>query len=667
MRLVRPSLILLAACATSRPAPSPAPLRGVLAEVEASVESALDRSADACTDFYRFACGGWLDAYELPPDRSVFGRGFSAIAEGNQQILKGLLEAGGGDPRLGAYYEACMDTAAVEAAGADPLAADLARIDAAPDATALLLLSTELAVEDVFLGAGVFPDFTRPDTNAFHIAQGGLGLPERGYYFPEDDEGRALLADYEAHVGAMLGLAGRDPAAAAAVLAIETALATASRAPADMRDPRTLHHPTAVADLPSVDARVPWTALLAALDLDDVEQLNVMTPEFFPALGEVLAERPLDDLRAYVAWHLVHAAAPYLSSSFDEAHFAFYGTRLTGQQQQRDRWKRCVDRVDDAMGELLGAAYVAEAFAGDSKATALAMVGDVEGAFAAGLADLAWMDEPTRERAHAKLDAITNKIGYPDAPETYEGLALADGSWANQAAVAAWSRADQLAKVGEPVDRAEWGMSAPTVNAYYNPLMNEIVFPAGILQPPFFSADFPTAMNYGAIGMVIGHEITHGFDDSGRHFGPDGTMAPWWDDEVGSRFDTQAACVAGAYDGLEVAAGATVNGQLTLGENIADLGGIKLASAAYAHWLQEGGRDARVAGFTPEQLLFVGYAQSWCTEMRPEAEALRARTDSHSPPRYRVNVPLQHTPAFRQAFSCEVGSPMAPAETCAVW
>lgn len=636
--------------------------------VSAGITAAIDRSVDPCEDFYQFACGTWLDTTELPSDRPVYGRGFSAIQDRNLEIERQILEhpVEGADPRVADFYQACSDVDAIEARGITSLQADLARIQGVKSAKALTVLLTDLVLADAFYGGFVEADFMNPDVNMLHLAQGGIGLPERGYYFPEDEEGKALLADYKAHVGRMLELAGMDAKGAAAVLTIETALAKASKAPAELREIDKLYHPTKVADLSRIAPGVDWKGTFAAFGIE-VDTVNLLTPDFFPALSKLLTTAKLQDLKTYTSWRLISGASGHLTQALDDENFAFFGTRLSGAKEQQPRWKRCVNRTDGVLGDLLGEAFVAAAFPGQSKDIALGMVGDLQTAFEAGLADVPWMDDVTRERAKAKLHAITNKIGYPDTWETYEGLVIGEDHYANTVAVSAWGLKDSLKDIGKPVDKTEWGMSAPTVNAYYNPLVNEIVFPAGILQPPFFSASFPAAMNYGAMGMVIGHEITHGFDDEGRKFGPDGTMEVWWDDAATERFEEAAACITDTYAAIEVQPGAKLNGELTLGENIADFGGIKMAHSAYAQRVATQGAEQGVAGFTPEQLLFVAYAQSWCSLATPEVEKLRARTDPHAPPRYRVNVPLAHLPAFGEAFSCDVGSPMRVEDVCSVW
>lgn len=637
----------------------------------AEVQSVLNAQVDPCEDFYAFACGGWHEEFELPADRSRYSRSFSAIADRNQDIVRRLLEKPGesADPRLGSFYAACVDVEGIERRGLGSVQADLERIQRAEDGATLVRLMIDLPLANAFFSGFVEPDFKSPDVNMLMLAQGGLGLPTRDDYQPADEDGQAVLADYQGHVGRMLDLAGLDGSRAEDVVQFETALAAVSRSPAQLRDVTSLYHPIrGVEGLEGLSDGVPWRQILATLGLPLDATINVLTPEFFEGLGQLLIETPVETLQAYASWHLLHGAAPYLPSAFDQETFAFFGQRLSGQQQQEPRWKRCATWTDASVGHLLGQAFVDEAFAGDSKAKAVEMIKDVQAAFEEGLPQLAWMDDTTRARARDKLHAITNKIGYPDEWKVYEGLEVGEDAYLNAMAASRWHQADQIGEAGQPVDPGKWYMTPPTVNAYYNPLANEIVFPAGILQPPFFDASYPAAMNYGAMGMVMGHEISHGFDDEGRKFDPQGRLEAWWSEEASAAFEERAQCVEDTYSAIEVLPGVFLQGDLTLGENIADFGGIKLASRALA-LLRDRQTDPLdgLGDFTAEQLLFVGYAQSWCSEATPEVERLRARTDPHSPPRYRVNVPLSHLPAFWEAFQCEEGQAMRAAEVCEVW
>ena len=668
-------LALVAGCPKSTPSPAPEATPSPMEAISAEVLAAVDAEVDPCTDFYEYACNGWFETNEIPADKARWGRSFSVIAEQNRAILRQVLEdaatAGTGDARLGAYYKSCMNTEAINAAGGEALAGDFALIDKVIDGKTLARALSQLLMADAYVGVMVEADFDNPDMNMLHVAQGGMGLPSRDYYFPEDEKGKKVLADYELHMARMFTLAGYDEAAAAdaakRVLALETTLAEASWAPAELRNIEKMKNPMPMADLQAMTPNFPWKVMLAGLGLEGVDRVNVLTPDFFKPLNALVVSQDWNTARDYLKWAVINGAADHLSAEFDEANFAFYGKSLSGQQQQEDRWKRCSTRTDGALGDLLGQAFVDAAFPGDSKSKAKRMVDDLYAAFDGGLPELAWMDDATRELARQKLQSFTDKIGYPDAWETYEGLEVGADYFANVRAVAKWNMADSFAKVGQPVDKTEWHMTPPTVNAYYNPLVNEIVFPAGILQPPFFSREFPAAMNYGAMGMVIGHEITHGFDDEGRKFAPDGSVKSWWAPEASERFDEAAQCVDDLYSSYEVQPELFVNGKLTLGENIADLGGIKLAHRAYNKWLEDGNTDPSVGDFTGEQLLFVSYAQGWCTLMRPEAERLRVTTDPHSPAKFRVNGPLSQLPSFGEAFDCPVGSPMRPEKICTVW
>ena len=641
--------------------------------IEAAVSYALDRNTDPCTDFYQFACGGWLQSASIPSDRSTWGRGFSTIQDRNQGIVREILEAGSsGDPRLGSYFNACMNEDAVTAAGAAPLKPWLDAIQTVDTADKLMKLLARMPLASPFFDAGVEADFKDPTVNTLFMAQGGLGLPEKGYYTPEDDKGKALLADYEAHIAKMLGFAGYAEAdakaAATKILALETRLAAASLAPEALRDPNALYHRIERKGLQKLTPTLKWDTFFTEIGFPSLTAINVATPGFFPAFDAEVKGKDWATLRAYLAWNLVRSAASDLSPAIDDANFAFFGTKLYGQSAQKPRWKRCVDGTDAALGDLLGQGFVDRAFAGESKKKAQQMISDIEAAFEAALPSLTWMDEGTREAAKGKLHAISNKIGFPDVWERYEGLNIGASHFDNAVALHTWAVHDMLRKVGQPVDKNEWHMTPPTVNAYYNPLNNEIVFPAGIMQPPFFSAGYPDAMNYGAMGMVMGHEVTHGFDDEGRKFSGSGKLETWWKPEAEAAFEGRAACVGKLYEAEEPLPGQKINGELTMGENIADLGGIKLAWNAYqAHKARLTAPEANVAGFTPDQQLFLGYAQSWCSLIKDEAALVRLKTDPHSPAKYRVNLPLSQLPAFAEAFQCAAGTKMAPAERCEVW
>jgi predicted metalloendopeptidase len=520
---------------------------------------------------------------------------------------------------------------------------------------------------------GVEPDYKNPEINLLGLSQGGLSMPDRSFYLEKENE--ALKADFEASVARLLVLSG-VPADAAAkqakdVVAFETRLATVALPRAELRDAEKTYHPKNLKDLAALTPGLDWKALLGAMGYADVDKFNVGTPTFFTELAKILKESKPDVVKAYLRHHVLVNNAPLLTPELDQAHFEFYGKKLTGQQAQRDRWKRCVGAVEDALGEELGKVYVQRAFAGDSKAVALDMIQRVEKEFEASLPELTWMDEATRKVAVVKAQAITNKIGYPDKWRDYSGLSV-DGAdyYGNVVRGRAAFAKFWMDQAGKPVDKTIWYMNPQEVNAYYNPLANEIAFPAGILQPPFFSSSYPRAMNYGAMGMVMGHEISHGFDDSGRKFDASGRLVEWWAPEVAARFEERAACVEKQYSGYEVAPDLFVDGKLTLGENIADLGGLKQSYRAYKKWEKEqSAPEATVAGLTPDQLYFVAYAQAWCTVATPEWEKVQVKSDPHSPARFRVNGPVRNLPEFARAFQCEQGQPLYPKpdDVCIVW
>jgi putative endopeptidase len=671
------SLSPTANAASSQPSP------GLTAkQIAADVLGAMDPEADPCQDFYRYACGGWLERTKIPADQSRWMRSFSTVDERNQKIVREILEAAGKSPgtnpdtaKIGNYYGSCMDEAAIETAGLAPLQPLLDEIAKVDGAAALMTAAGKLQPKGInaLFGLGVVPDFKRPDLEIGFMVQGGLGMPDRDYYVSEDPKKKELLVAYEKHVARMLGLLGESAETAGEnakdILAFETALAQAARPRADMRDVEALYHKLDLSGLLALNPRLDWNAFLAAADLGGVTEINVATPEFFVALERTILRTEPAALRAYLRWSVVNTAADWLPKAFVDASFDFYGKTLSGQPEIEPRWKRCVEATENALGEVVGKVYVEREFAGDSKKVALAMIHDIEDAFAANLPNLAWMDDSTRARAIAKKDALGNKIGYPDQWRDYTSLMVVkDSYFANQLASAAFEFRRQANKIGKPVDRTEWGMTPQTVNAYYNPLNNEIAFPAGILQPPFFHKDFPAAMNYGAVGTVMGHELTHGFDDSGRKFSPSGKLEEWWEPAVSARFDERAACVVKQYDAYEAEPGLHVIGKLTLGENIADIGGLRQSYDAYKVWEKRNGKPGPSLGkLSPEQLFFVAHGQVWCQLTTPEQLRLRVTTDSHSPGRFRVIGPISNHPAFAEAFQCKPGMPMTPAEKCEVW
>lgn len=674
--------LVLASCAPkTTPAPEPEAPPAPQSELEQSVLDALDPSADACVDFYQYACGGWHDKTELPADKDRMTRSFTTIRDENQAMLRTILQEAAEDPgtdpdmiKVGGFYASCMDTQAIQERGLAPVEPLIARIDSMKDRTSLWKLAGALHLDgvDPFLSVGVEPDFKKPDVNQLNLAQGGLGLPDRSFYL--EDDSAELKRAYRDHLAAVLQASGVPSDAAAdqaeKVVAFETKLAELAWPREDLRDAEKVYNPMDRKQLAALTPKLDWKVFFDGLGYTDLSSYNVNTPPFFQGFAALFNKTPLPVLKAYLRARALNDAAPYLTSELEDLHFDFYGKQLSGRQEQEPRWKRCVSRTESALGEVLGRIYVERAFPGDSKAIALDMIQRVEREFEEGMSELDWMDDATRAVAIEKSQAITNKIGFPDKWRDYSDLVVDPSDhFANVRAGKRLNAAFWLDQADKKVDRDLWFMSPQMVNAYYNPLGNEIAFPAGILQPPFFSRDFPQAMNYGAMGMVMGHEVSHGFDDSGRKFSPTGEMVEWWAPEVAERFEERATCVAEQYSGYEVQPGLFVNGRLTLGENIADLGGLKQSFRAYRRWAQENGEEPTVAGLENDQLFFVAYAQAWCSIYTPEAEKVQVRSDPHSPARFRVNGPMRNLPEFGEAFDCEPGAPLFPADDdiCVIW
>jgi len=644
-------------------------------------ETALDKAVEPCDDFYRYACGNWIRRTEIPADRPAWMRSFNEIEERNTKLLKQVLDdlAAGKkseDPyadKLGAFYGTCMDEAKVEATADGELAQLLKQIDT--DVKDIPSLAKKVAEMHLGTAQPMFnfssqQDFKDANLMIAGADQGGLGLPDRDYYLKTDEKMKDKRAKYEAHVKAMLTLAGTPEAEAAkqaqTILKLETRLATASMSRVDRRDPKKVYHRLELAGLEKLAPRFPWKTYLADLGHAGITQMNVAVPAFFTALNVELEKTPIADWKTYLKWNLIHQSAPMLSKKFVDENFAFYSKTLQGTDKILPRWKRCVYATDRVLGEALARPFIRKTFGDDGKAATVSMVKAIEASMEKNLGALSWMDEPTRTQAFAKLHAIANKIGFPDKWRNYDALKLERDSFLqNSIRGATFETHRDLAKVGKPVDRSEWFMSPPTVNAYYEPSLNEMVFPAGILQPPFFNRAAHPAVNYGAVGMVMGHELTHGFDDEGRQFDAKGNLSDWWSPKVNTEFEKRAACVAEQYDGFTILNGELhINGKLTLGENIADLGGIKLAYAAYVASRKA---PAKVGAHTDDQLFFLGVAQAWCGKRRDEMSRMRVTTDPHSPPEYRVNGPLSNLPEFAAAFQCKPGSKMVRPTQCVVW
>jgi len=638
---------------------------------------AMNQSAGACTDFYQFACGGWIKSHPLPPDRSRYGR-FTEVDDRNVDVLHDILDkaaAGAQDEdarKSGDYYASCVDEKGIEEKGTTPLADDLARIASITTRARLAPVISALHAKGVpvFFRLDSTPDFKDASKVIAEADRGGLGLPDRDYYVKEDDHSRKLRAEYVAHVQRMLGLSGLSAAAAAAdaqaVMRLETQMAKSALDRVSRREPSKVYHKMAVGEVRELTPIFDWTVYLRDLQAPSFDDMNVVEPEFMKTVNEILTTAPLRDLRAYMRWHLLNGSAEFLPKAFVDENFAF--TRiLTGAKQLQPRWKRCVQYTDSDLGEVIGKVFVERAFGGDAKARTLDMVNAIEHAMDQDLQSITWMSEETKKQAFTKLRAVANKIGYPDKWRDYSTLRIVRGdALGNSQRANAFELHRQLAKIGKPVDKTEWGMTPPTVNAYYNPLENNINFPAGILQPPFYNNAADDAVNFGAVGAVVGHELTHGFDDQGRKFDAQGNLRDWWTEADGKAFEERAACIANEYGGFTAVDDVKLNGQLTLGENTADNGGLRLAWMALQESLAKkplGTTD----GFTPEQRFFLGFAQMWCQNQTDESARMLATIDPHSPGKYRVNGVVSNFPEFQKAFNCQAASPMVNATTCRVW
>ncbi len=642
--------------------------------------TSMDRSVDPCTDFFHYSCGGWIKKNPIPPDEASWDV-YSKLAHDNEQFLWGILDEAAKktegrsavEQKIGDYFHACMDEDAIGKAGAAPLQADLdaiARLSSI-HGLATLVASEQLHGTETLFGFGSNQDFADSEHVIAFAVAGGLGLPDRDYYVQDDPKMKEIREKYVAHVGRMFGLLGDDPKAAAAeaatVMAIETALAKASLTRVELRDPHNLFHRMSLDEVKALAPTFDWDAYLAKTGLSGVAIANVTEPAFFKELEQQLKAQDLANWRTYLRWHLVHSKAPYLSSKFVDENFAFFSKTLRGVDQLQPRWKRCVRYVDRDLGEALGQAFVAKTFGPEVKAKTVDMTRQIELAMANEIKDLPWMGPETKVQALLKLVTLVNKIGYPDKWRDYSSVEIARDDFAGDVGRAAtFEMHRDLAKIGKPVDRTEWGMTPPTVNAYYNAQMNDINFPAGVLQPPLFDFKLDDAPNYGNTGATIGHELTHGFDDEGRQFDSSGNLKDWWTDKDAAAFKERAACVVDQYAQYTVIDNIKINSKLTLGEDVADLGGTLLAYIAWKNATK--GQDLEPAdGFTPDQRFFIGMAQWACGDERPESKRVHAVTDPHSPLEYRINGVVSNMPEFSKAFACKAGQPMVRAKVCRIW
>ncbi len=663
--VILPALMLASLAATPHSA------SGQSAPVPALKPADIDRSVKACTDFYSFAGGGWIKANPIPAAYSSWSP-FAELRERNNLVLKDVLESAAKaaptppDPytkKLGTFYASCMDSAGAEAAGAKPIAADLARIAAISsrdDLTAALAYFHRAGMSP---GFGFVSELDARNSSLVIVSanQGGISLPNRDYYTKTDPASEKIRTAYVAHVARTLGLLGDSPeaakAAAGKILALETRLASASRTPVQLRDPLANYNPMTVTALNEMTPALDWNRFMSGLGVTGISTVVIGQPEFFKALNAALTETPIEDWKAYLRWRLANRASPYLSSDFVNASFAFQST-LTGAREQLPRWRRCLNSADQVLGDALGREYVKVAFTPDAKNKAMAMIQNLRTSMGERITKAAWMSEATKQQAMVKLASFNQKIGYPDGWRDYSDLKVENAPYAtNYLNSRRFAVKRDIAKLGKPVDRGEWFMTPPTVNAYYAPQLNEIAFPAGRLQPPFFHPSYDDAANYGGIGGTIGHELSHGFDDEGRQYDAKGNLTDWWTAADGTNYTARAKVVEDQYNAYTVLDSLHVNGKLTLGENLADIVGVSVAYDALQKALA-GKPRTTIDGFTPEQRFFLAYAQARRANLTPQAARLQIQTDPHSPGIYRVNGPLSNMPEFAKAFDCKPGDPM---------
>ncbi|HEX6622538.1 MAG TPA: M13 family metallopeptidase [Pyrinomonadaceae bacterium] len=646
--------------------------------------SRMDKTASACQDFYQFSNGNWLKTTEIPPAFSSWGS-FNILAENNRNTLREILDAaakttdakkGSVEQKIGDFYASCTDEAKREAEGVKPLLPEFARIEkikSAAELQAQVARMHSMGVNALF-DFEALPDFKNSSVVMGIATQGGLSLPTNEYYTKTDEKSVDIRNKFVQHVTNMFQLLGDAPEKAAAnaktVLAIQTRLAENSRDPVALRDISKQYNKMTAKELQALTPNLSWGDYFAALGQPRDLTINLAHPEFYQNVNKMLTEVPIEDWKTYLRWHLISAAAPSLSSKFEDESFNFNGKVLAGRKEQNPRWRRCVAATDAQLGEALGQAYVARAFTPESKRRMQTMINNLIAAFRERVQKLDWMSDPTRKEALAKLAAFQQKIGYPDKWIDYSALEISRASFVENALRAGqFEVRREMAKIGKPVDRGEWGMTPPTVNAYNNWLMNEIVFPAGILQAPFFNPEADDAINYGAIGAVIGHEITHGFDDQGANFDLQGNLKDWWTPDDKKKFQERAECIVNQFGAYEVEPGLKMTGKLVSGESIADLGGLQVAYDAFLKSLEGKPRPKDIDGFTPEQRFFMGWAQVWASKYTPEITRLITQSDPHPISRFRVNGPLSNMPEFAAAFQCKAGDPMVRPEKdrCKIW
>ncbi|MCA9801407.1 MAG: M13 family metallopeptidase [Cyanobacteria bacterium HKST-UBA02] len=646
--------------------------------------SYMDLSADPGVDFNRFVNGAWIDSAVIPPEYPRWGAFLmlrERALENVHVLLKELasaeeLEPGSNEQKVGDLFATALDEEAIEAQGATPILGEIARVNKARSRNSLVDVIAHLHLNQVgvLFGFGAFADLENSSQNMAHASQDGLGLPDRDYYLKDDEKSVDLRAKYLAHITRMFELLGEKPSMARkharAVMRIETALAKASMSKVELRDPANITNRMTVDEFVALVPNLAMQRYFQKLEAPEFDDINVMQPKFFAALNELIASEPLRDIKAYMRWHVVHGAASLLSSDFVNENFQFYSKELTGTRELEPRWKRAVSLTSGALGEAIGQVYVARYFPPEAKARMLELVANIQEALRETLEEIDWMSDETRANALGKLAAFEAMIGYPDKWKDYSSLDIDRESLVgNMIRAARFGARRNLAKIGQPVDRTEWGMTPQTVNAYYSPLRNQIVFPAAILQPPFFDFEADDAANYGGIGVVIGHEITHGFDDKGSKFDAQGNLKMWWTDADRENFEGRMNLIRTQFGNFTVAGGAKVQGDLVCGEAAADLGGVKLAYRALQKALAKTGRQTDSNGYTDEQRFFIAFGQIWASKTTPEYEQFQVTNDPHPPARYRVNGTLAHVSEFVEAFGLDPDCPMMlpEAERCKLW
>jgi putative endopeptidase len=652
-------------------------------EIPAFDVNAIDKSIDPCVDFYQYACGTWIKNNPIPPDKARWGR-FDELAERNLYILRDILTEAQAPGKhsppaimVGAFYGSCMDESAIEKKGTAPLASELDRINAVNTKAALI---QQIAYMHRQSTPALFAFYPQPDMHdstltIAYLDQGGITLPDRDYYIKDDPKSVETRQKYVEHVEKMFELAGDKPEVAAAeaktVLSVETGLAQASMDRTARRDPKTHDHKMTVAEIESAAPNFDLAVYFADNGAPGFSSVNVGNPDFFEQVNKQLNAVPLDDWKVYLRWKIINDYASTLTSAFVEENFLFNGKYLSGQQEIEPRWKRCVKSTDANLGMALGKLYVDRTFGTEGKERTLKMVQGIEAAMREDIGQLTWMSDVTRKKAYEKLNTIVNNIGYPDTWRDYSSVVIKSDDYAGNSVRAGAFEVQRLfKKIDKPTDRKDWGMTPPTVNAYYRPPMNDINFPAGILQPPFYGKLMDDAVNYGAIGVVIGHELTHGFDDQGRKYDAEGNFRDWWTAEDGKEFEQRVDCTANEYSSFvsvkDDKGEVKLNGKLTLGENTADNGGLKLAYMALTSMI--GNTPLKpIDGYTPGQRYFLSFGQIWCQNVTDQEARKRVLTDPHSPGRWRVNGAVQNSAAFQQAFGCKAGQPMVSTNACRVW